>query len=92
VPTGQKAGINRIRSIRHLDDRHHFALVCQDFAQLSQIVHINHGVPRDQSIPGSYTFILPVTKEVRRRLMPGVAYSNWAGSTCAVTMDLGFIA
>jgi hypothetical protein len=33
-----------------------------------------------------------VTKEVRRRLMLGVAYSNWAGSTCAVTMDLGFIA
>jgi tRNA A37 threonylcarbamoyladenosine synthetase subunit TsaC/SUA5/YrdC len=35
-----------IRSIRHLDDRHHFALVCQDFAQLNQIVHINHAVFR----------------------------------------------
>ena len=28
------AGTERIRRIRSLDDRHHFTLVCADFAQL----------------------------------------------------------
>ncbi|WP_410658253.1 L-threonylcarbamoyladenylate synthase [Amycolatopsis sp. lyj-112] len=68
---GNKEGIDRIRSIRKLDDRHHFTLVCQDFAQLGQFVHIDNTVFRaiKASTPGSYTFILPATKEVPRRLM-----------------------
>jgi tRNA threonylcarbamoyl adenosine modification protein (Sua5/YciO/YrdC/YwlC family) len=68
---GNREGINRIRSIRHLDDRHHFTLVCQDFAQLGQLVHINNAVFRaiKASTPGSYTFILPASNEVPRRLM-----------------------
>ncbi len=35
---GNVDGITRIRSIRHLDDRHHLTLVCRDFAQLGQFV------------------------------------------------------
>lgn len=68
---GNKDGIDRIRSIRRLDDRHHFTLVCQDFGQLGQFVHVNNSVFRavKASTPGSYTFILPATKEVPRRLM-----------------------
>ncbi|MEU3626863.1 threonylcarbamoyl-AMP synthase [Amycolatopsis coloradensis] len=68
---GNKDGIDRIRSIRKLDDRHHFTLVCQDFAQLGQFVHIDNTVFRaiKASTPGSYTFILPATKEVPRRLL-----------------------
>ncbi|OXM43999.1 L-threonylcarbamoyladenylate synthase [Amycolatopsis alba] len=68
---GNKDGIDRIRSIRKLDDRHHFTLVCQDFAQLGQFVHVDNAVFRaiKASTPGSYTFILPATKEVPRRLM-----------------------
>ncbi|WP_344679115.1 L-threonylcarbamoyladenylate synthase [Saccharopolyspora taberi] len=64
-------GVDRIRSIRHLGDKHHFTLVCRDFAQLGQFVHINNAVFRavKASTPGSYTFILPATKEVPRRLM-----------------------
>ncbi|MGH3452087.1 MAG: L-threonylcarbamoyladenylate synthase, partial [Haloechinothrix sp.] len=60
-----------IRSIRNLDHRHHFTLVCQDFAQLGQLVHINNAVFRaiKASTPGNYTFILPATKEVPRRLL-----------------------
>ncbi|MEV0371220.1 Sua5/YciO/YrdC/YwlC family protein, partial [Streptomyces sp. NPDC050636] len=30
---GSRDGIGRIRSIRNLDDRHHFTLVCENFAQ-----------------------------------------------------------
>lgn len=68
---GNREGIERIRSIRSLDSRHHFTLVCQDFAQLGQLVHINNVVFRaiKASTPGSYTFILPGTKEVPRRLL-----------------------
>mgnify|MGYP000443853746 CR=1 FL=1 len=31
-------GLDRIRRIRELDDKHHFTLVCRDFAQLGQLV------------------------------------------------------
>ena len=57
--------------IRKLDDKHHFTLVCKDFAQLGQFVKINNTVFRNIKAvtPGSYTFILPATKEVPRRLM-----------------------
>ncbi|MEV7076706.1 L-threonylcarbamoyladenylate synthase [Streptomyces sp. NPDC091972] len=67
---GSRDGIDRIRTIRHLDDRHHFTLVCQDFAQLGQFVRVDKDVFRaiKASTPGSYTFILPATKEVPRML------------------------
>ncbi|MFJ6739675.1 L-threonylcarbamoyladenylate synthase [Streptomyces sp. NPDC091279] len=67
---GSREGINRIRSIRRLDDRHHFTLVCQEFAQLGQFVQIDNDVFRaiKASTPGSYTFILPATREVPRML------------------------
>lgn len=68
---GNRAGLARIREIRHLDDRHHFTLVCADFAQLGQLVKIDNSVFRlvKAATPGSYTFILPATREVPRRLM-----------------------
>ncbi|GAA1030620.1 MULTISPECIES: L-threonylcarbamoyladenylate synthase [Amycolatopsis] len=68
---GNQQGMERIRTIRKLDHRHHFTLVCQDFAQLGQFVHIDNAVFRaiKASTPGAYTFILPATKEVPRRLL-----------------------
>lgn len=67
---GNRAGVERIRAIRHLDDRHHFTLVCQDFAQLGRFVHIDNDVFRaiKAATPGSYTFILPASREVPRPL------------------------
>jgi tRNA threonylcarbamoyl adenosine modification protein (Sua5/YciO/YrdC/YwlC family) len=67
---GNMDGITRIRSIRNLDDRHHLTLVCRDFAQLGQFVYVAKPVFRSikAATPGSYTFILPATKEVPRRL------------------------
>ena len=66
-----REGLDRIRSIRRLDDRHHFTLVCEDFAQLGQFVHVDNTVFRavKSATPGQYTFILPATKEVPRRLL-----------------------
>ncbi|MEU7301235.1 L-threonylcarbamoyladenylate synthase [Streptomyces sp. NPDC048304] len=68
---GSRDGMDRIRSIRHLDDRHHFTLMCRDFAQLGQFVHVDKDVFRavKASTPGSYTFILPATREVPRKLL-----------------------
>ncbi|WP_188193573.1 L-threonylcarbamoyladenylate synthase [Nonomuraea sp. SYSU D8015] len=68
---GNKEGIDRIREIRHLGDDHHFTLVCRDFAQFGQFVHVNNALFRSlkAATPGGYTFILPATKEVPRRLL-----------------------
>jgi tRNA threonylcarbamoyl adenosine modification protein (Sua5/YciO/YrdC/YwlC family) len=68
---GNREGLERIRTIRHLDARHHFTLVCRDFAQLGQFVRISTPVFRavKAATPGCYTFILPATKEVPRRLL-----------------------
>ncbi|WP_433538201.1 L-threonylcarbamoyladenylate synthase [Micromonospora sp. CA-249363] len=68
---GNRDGLDRIRAIRDLDDRHHFTLVCRDFAQLGQFVQISNAVFRlvKASTPGSYTFILPATREVPRRML-----------------------
>jgi tRNA threonylcarbamoyl adenosine modification protein (Sua5/YciO/YrdC/YwlC family) len=68
---GDREGLDRIRSIRHLDDSHHFTLVCSDFAQLGQLVHLDNFVFRaiKSATPGQYTFILPASKEVPRRLL-----------------------
>jgi tRNA threonylcarbamoyl adenosine modification protein (Sua5/YciO/YrdC/YwlC family) len=68
---GNADGMGRIRHIRHLDDRHHFTLMCRDFAQLGQLVQINNARFRSikAATPGPYTFILPATREVPRRLL-----------------------
>lgn len=68
---GNKEALDRIRTIRQLDSKHHFTLVCKDFAQLGQFVNIGNDVFRSIKAvtPGSYTFILPATKEVPRRLL-----------------------
>jgi tRNA threonylcarbamoyl adenosine modification protein (Sua5/YciO/YrdC/YwlC family) len=63
-------GADRIRRIRGLDDRHHFTLVCADFAQLGQFVHLDNAAFRSikSATPGPYTFIVPATREVPKRL------------------------
>jgi tRNA threonylcarbamoyl adenosine modification protein (Sua5/YciO/YrdC/YwlC family) len=68
---GNKDGLDRIREIRGLDDRHHFTLVCKDFTQLGQLVQVSNTAFRmiKASTPGSYTFILPATKDVPRRFL-----------------------
>ena len=71
IQLGNRAGLDRMRSIRQLDDKHHFTLLCHDFAQMGPLVHIDNAVFRmvKAATPGPYTFILPATSEVPRRLM-----------------------
>ena len=65
------AAKQRIVDIRRLDDRHHFTLMCADFAQLGHLVQLDNSVFRAVRAvtPGAYTFILPATGEVPRRLL-----------------------
>ena len=68
---GNQHAKDRIRDIRRLDDKHHYTLVCRDFAQLGQFVIVGNSVFRavKAATPGPYTFILRATKEVPRRLL-----------------------
>ena len=65
-----RTATDRIRRLRSLDDKHHFTLVCADFSQLGQFVQMNNTAFRavKAATPGPYTFILPATREVPRRL------------------------
>lgn len=67
---GSLEGLERIRRIRQVGKDHHFTLVCADFAQLGQFVIVSNPVFRlvKNSTPGPYTFILPATKEVPRKM------------------------
>lgn len=68
---GNQSAKDRIRDIRRLDDKHHYTLVCADFAQLGHFVHVDNSVFRavKASTPGPYTFILPATGQVPRRVL-----------------------
>jgi tRNA threonylcarbamoyl adenosine modification protein (Sua5/YciO/YrdC/YwlC family) len=68
---GNRDGRDRILRVRGLDDKHHFTLMCRDFSQLGQFVHVENSAFRaiKAATPGPYTFILPATGEVPRRLM-----------------------
>lgn len=62
--------LERIRRIRQVGPDHHFTLMCSDFGQLGQFVIVSNPVFRlvKNTTPGPYTFILPATKEVPRRM------------------------
>ncbi|MBE9533169.1 MAG: threonylcarbamoyl-AMP synthase [Proteobacteria bacterium] len=67
---GDKAAMDKIRRLRDLDDEHNFTLVCRDLSELSTYAKVNNSVYRaiKAHTPGAYTFILPATKEVPKRL------------------------
>lgn len=67
---GDKGAMDKIRRIRQLDDDHNFTLVCRDLSEISTYAKVNNSVYRviKANTPGAYTFILPATKEVPRRL------------------------
>ena len=68
---GHKGALERIRRIRQLDDKHNFTLVCSDLSELSVYAKVDNANYRllKANTPGAYTFILPATSEVPRRLL-----------------------
>ena len=68
---GDKRAMDRIREIRRLDDKHNFTLVGRELSELSAYTKMGNQAHRwiKNLTPGPYTFILPATKQVPKRLM-----------------------
>lgn len=67
---GDKAAMERIRSIRGINDRHHLTLVCRDLSELATYARVDNTQFRlmKAATPGSYVFILEATRELPKRL------------------------
>ena len=67
---GDAKALERIRSIRQAGPEHNFTLVCEDLSELAKYARVDNQDYRllKHFTPGPYTFILPATREVPRRL------------------------
>lgn len=67
---GDKAAMERIQRLRKLDKEHNFTLACRDLSEISTYAKVDNVAFRLMKglTPGPYTFILPATHEVPRRL------------------------
>lgn len=67
---GDKEAMERIRSIRAAGKDHNFTLVCRDLSEIAVYAKVDNPTFRllKAYTPGPYTFILPATREVPRRL------------------------
>jgi tRNA threonylcarbamoyl adenosine modification protein (Sua5/YciO/YrdC/YwlC family) len=63
-----REGIQRLRRIRKLDDRHSLTLLCRDLSELARYARLENSVFRliKANSPGPYTFLLPASSEVPR--------------------------
>lgn len=68
---GDKQSLERIRRIRRLDKHHHFTLMCRDLSEISLYARVSDANYRilKHLTPGPFTFLLPATREVPRRLV-----------------------
>jgi len=67
---GDKRAIDRIHRIRRTVKNHNFTLVCSDLSEISIYARVENWAYRliKSMTPGPYTFILPATREVPKRL------------------------
>lgn len=68
---GDKSALDRVRQIRRLDRHHHFTIACRDLSEISTYARVGDQSFRilKQLTPGPFTFVLPATREVPRRLV-----------------------
>jgi tRNA threonylcarbamoyl adenosine modification protein (Sua5/YciO/YrdC/YwlC family) len=68
---GNKEAMQRLRTIRKIDDKHHLTLMCRDLSEISTYAQVDNVQYRllKKITPGSYTFILQASREVPRRLL-----------------------
>src|SRR5213076_1603097 len=67
---GDKDALERVRRIRQADRHHHFTLVCRDLTDIGKYAKVETWQFRmlKALTPGAYTFLLPATRELPRRL------------------------
>jgi tRNA threonylcarbamoyl adenosine modification protein (Sua5/YciO/YrdC/YwlC family) len=65
-----KTGVEHMRRMRQVDDKHHLTLMCRDLSELANYARVDNRQYRllKAATPGAYTFILEATKEVPRRV------------------------
>ncbi len=68
---GDKDAMVRMRRIRGVDEERHLTLMCRDLTQIGAYANVDNARFRllKKLTPGSYTFILPASREVPRRLL-----------------------
>ncbi len=67
---GDAKAMGRIRRVRRTDKGHNFTLVCSDLSEISAYARVDNWAYRliKSMTPGPYTFILPATRQVPKRL------------------------
>lgn len=65
-----KKAADTLRRLRGMDARHHLTLLCRDLKELANYARVDNAQFRllKMATPGAYTFILPATKEVPRKV------------------------
>ena len=68
---GDKSALERIRRIRQLDEKHNLTLLCRDLTEIGGYAKVSNSAFRLMKAltPGPYTFLLPATRDVPRRLL-----------------------
>lgn len=68
---GDKTAAERMRRLRGADKHHPFTLVCRDLREIATYANVDNPAYRllRSLTPGPYTFVLPATREVPRRLV-----------------------
>lgn len=67
---GDKQALDRIRLLRRLDDKHNLTLMCADLSEIGALAKVDNTAFRliKSLTPGPFTFLLPATRDVPRRL------------------------
>lgn len=70
---GSRDAMERIRRLRGKPDGHFFTLVCRDLSEIATYARVDNTAYRfiKAHTPGAYTFVLPASREVPKRLAEG---------------------
>ena len=68
---GDRKALDRIMQLRAVDKHHNFTLMCRDLSELGTYAKVDNAMFRllKANTPGAYTFVLPGTSEVPKRLL-----------------------
>jgi tRNA threonylcarbamoyl adenosine modification protein (Sua5/YciO/YrdC/YwlC family) len=67
---GNARALERMRSIRGIDERHRLTLMCRDLSEIANYAMVDDARFKllKRVTPGSYTFVLPARRQVPRRV------------------------
>lgn len=97
---GDKGALDRLVALRRLPKDHQFTFICRDLSELGSYARVKNSAYRilKRNTPGPFTFVLPATKELPRRLVhpkkkpsgcacqsmppPWVCWRRWVSRYC----------